>query len=163
MVIKKTPADEAQVDAEARPESAASEPVEVPAEVSSSDAAPVAPEAANPKPPEVFTPAGWAGKLGRLGKPSGLKVSTRDSKEPQARAERFSLAHSAADQLHGWSAHKLHTADPLLITRDAYEAALAAALTPVTPTDKDGKPTGAPKYRPHAAALSPFSTRGNAQ
>jgi len=165
MGTKKTPAEEAQVDAEARPES------EQPAADASSSAptegtsAPAAHEAkpAEPKPPEQLTPAAWAAKLGHARKASPLLVSTKDSRTPKAGPARFSVQHTVADQLHGWSAHKQNTADELVITREAYEGALLAASKPVAPQDADGKPTGAPKYRPHVAALSPFCPRGNAQ
>lgn len=172
MGTKKTPAEEAQVDADVRPESEqpASSGEDSTATMPTSDASPDAPaapaEAAPPvdvKAPTLLSPDAWAVKLGHARKASPLLLSNRDSKTPQARPPGFSPAHSAAAQLHGWSAHKLHTADELAITREAYEHALSAALSPVRAVDADGKPTGAPKYRPHAAALSPFSPRGNAQ
>jgi pyruvate dehydrogenase E2 component (dihydrolipoamide acetyltransferase) len=179
MGTKKTPGDEPQVDADVRPESEqpapeantalavveGEPPAEAPAAPATAPTEAPAPAAEAPpaKPPEQLTPAAWAAKLGHARKASPLLVSTKDSREPKPGPARFSPQHAAADQLHGWSAHKQHTADELVITRKAYEAALAAALTPVAPTDEDGKPTGAPKYRPHAAALSPFCPRGNAQ
>jgi hypothetical protein len=51
----------------------------------------------------------------------------------------------AAETLHGWGVHHLHTADPLLITREAFDAALVAGHT----ADAQGN------YTPHAPALAP--------
>jgi hypothetical protein len=51
----------------------------------------------------------------------------------------------AAETLHGWGVHHLHTADPLLITREAFDAALVAGHT----ADERGN------YTPHAPALAP--------
>lgn len=51
----------------------------------------------------------------------------------------------AAETLHGWSSHVQHTASPLYITREAFDAAINAAQT----ADKTGS------YTPHQAALAP--------
>ena len=51
----------------------------------------------------------------------------------------------AAEVLHGWTSHSKHTADPLTISRDAFDAALVA----VSEADSRGN------YTPHAAALAP--------
>lgn len=51
----------------------------------------------------------------------------------------------AAEVLHGWPSHASHTADPLLISREAFDAALVAVAT----ADASGN------YAPHAAALAP--------
>lgn len=51
----------------------------------------------------------------------------------------------AAAVLHGWTTHSLHTAEKLLITREAFDAALEAAQT----ADERGN------YTPHRAACSP--------
>jgi hypothetical protein len=170
MGTKKTPAEEAQVDAEVRPENDQSAvDTSAPAATAGDEAPPQEPPASTEEKTQaeakvvLRTPEEWARATGHVGKSSPLSLSNRTSKVPQSRGDRFDAQHSAADQLHGWSAHKQHTADKFELSREAYEAALAAALKPVASTDKDGKPTGAPKYRPHAAALSPFCTRGNAQ
>jgi hypothetical protein len=56
-----------------------------------------------------------------------------------------SWAFRAAEVLHGWATHQLHSPDPLILTRDDYDAAIAAAQSP----DERGA------YTPHAAALAP--------
>lgn len=61
----------------------------------------------------------------------------------------FSWKHGAAAQLHGWNAHKLHSAEPFKISRADYEAALDAA----TDADGDGE------YTPHPAALSEYAPK----
>lgn len=61
-----------------------------------------------------------------------------------------SPAFRAAEQLHGWSAHESHSAEPLRITREAFLAALEAVMSP----DKRGN------YTPHTEALAPH-LRGN--
>ena len=81
------------------------------------------------------TPDAWAKELGnfKAGNPFIPQVS-----------ENYSLAHSAADRLHGWSEHAYQfqaESDALLITREDYEAALAAALK-------------FPTVAPHGPALS---------
>jgi hypothetical protein len=63
-----------------------------------------------------------------------------------------SAAFRAAETLHGWSAHVQHTASPLHITREAFEAALKAAMT----ADERGN------YTPHTAALAPHLRKGDA-
>lgn len=121
----KTPAEQAQVDAEVRPDSSP----------------PAAKPAAKEEP---TTPEYWAGKLGHVAK----KASPLDV-NGKRRPLHFDVAHAAADQLHGWSFHKLHTVDPLVLTEDAYKGALAAALK----TDKAGH------YVPHGPALSKFAQK----
>jgi hypothetical protein len=63
-------------------------------------------------------------------------------------SRQFSREHLAAAQLHGWAAHPMHSAEPLLIKRDDYLKALEAAKSP---------PKGAREYVPHAAACSEFA------
>jgi hypothetical protein len=41
--------------------------------------------------------------------------------------QRYSWQHEAAAQLHGWNAHGQHSAEPLIISREDYDAALQAA------------------------------------
>jgi hypothetical protein len=53
----------------------------------------------------------------------------------------------AAATLHGWTVHCLHTASPLMITRSAFDAAIAAARNP----NERGEYTPAPE------ASSPFN------
>lgn len=54
----------------------------------------------------------------------------------------YKPAHAAAAQLHGWEAHKAATVEPFKLTREAYVAALAAAMS-----GED----------PHEDALSPYA------
>lgn len=51
----------------------------------------------------------------------------------------------AAETLHGWSSHEQHTAEPLLLTRDAFLAAIVAAH----------EPCARGQYTPHTPALAP--------
>lgn len=91
--------------------------------------------------------------------------------------QRYTWQHEAAAQLHGWNAHPLNTADPLLITRAAYEGALKAVEAPVTrerdaKTGHSGDPLTAEQvaklkdtsrlvttYEPHTDALSPHAPK----
>lgn len=57
-----------------------------------------------------------------------------------------SWKHGAAAALHGWTLHAHHAGSPILLSRAAYEGALAAASEPV----------GA-GYEPHPDALSPHA------
>lgn len=75
------------------------------------------------------------------------------------RRKAYSWQHNAAAQLHGWSLHAMHSADPMRITRAAYEAALKAAEAPVVRVVKDGRTA---RYEPHPAACSPFLTKKEA-
>jgi len=61
----------------------------------------------------------------------------------------YTWQHAAAAQLHGWNAHKLHSAEPFTLTREAYSAALDAGAT----ADERGH------YTPHPGALSPFAPK----
>ncbi len=63
-------------------------------------------------------------------------------------SRQFSREHLAAAQLHGWAAHPMHSADPLLLKLDDYTKALEAAKSP---------PAGAREYVPHAPACSEFA------
>lgn len=121
---KKTPAEQAQVDAEERPDSSQPEP-------------------AAPEKPEPTTPEYWALKLGHVAK----KASPLDV-NGKRRPLHFDAAHAAADQLHGWSLHKQHTTEPLVLSQSDYEAALSAALSP------KGR-----HYVPHTGALSKFAKK----
>ena len=97
-------------------------------------------QATAPAEPLLLTPEEWAKRLGKVGRDPGLSVNKR------ARPAPFSWDHAAADQVHGWSEHTQHSADPLKISRDAYQGALAAAAKP----DQSGE------YRPHEPAISPY-------
>jgi hypothetical protein len=86
----------------------------------------------------------------------------------------YTWQHNAAAQLHGWTLHEQHSAEPLRLTKDEYEAALKAASETVTRAVKDGKPgrklegeeavrccadsktPTVTRYEPHRAACSPF-------
>lgn len=59
----------------------------------------------------------------------------------------------AAETLHGWAAHALNTADDLLISRDAFKAAIEATKT----ADARGN------YTPHTDALAPHLKKGGAK
>lgn len=95
-----------------------------------------APVAAAPVGPEKRTPEDWAKALGEKKRPrvqltmGGAAVSSR-----------FSAAHRTASHVHGWKRHTASTTEPLLITRDAYAAALVGAASHVA----------------HVPALSPFA------
>lgn len=92
---------------------------------------------------EPTTPEYWARKLGHVAKKaSPLDVNGR------RRPLHFDAAHAAADQLHGWSFHKLHTVEPLVLSQEAYEDALKAALRPE-----------AGHYVPHSPAISKFARK----
>lgn len=56
-----------------------------------------------------------------------------------------SPAYRAAEVLHGWGAHELHTADPFEITFEDFNAALATA----SEADEHGQ------YAPYVPALAP--------
>jgi hypothetical protein len=51
----------------------------------------------------------------------------------------------AASALHGWDAYTMHSAEPMKLTREAFDAAIDAAKT----ADKRGA------YKPHEPALAP--------
>jgi hypothetical protein len=63
---------------------------------------------------------------------------------PRGRLHPQLWRHGAADALHQWALHQHHTGAEMRLTRDDYEAALAAASSP----DKAGS------YQPHEAALA---------
>lgn len=146
MSKQKAPAEQAQVDAEVRPETKPPEgekPVagNVPP---AGDAPPDAPASDKPaEKQEPTTPEYWARKLGHVAK----KASPLDV-NGKRRPLHFDAAHAAADQLHGWSLHKQHTTDPLVLSQSDYEAALSAALSP------KGR-----HYVPHTGALSKFAKK----
>lgn len=94
--------------------------------------------------PDKRLPEAWAKKLGKVGADPGLSINGKPRPAP------FNWEHAAADQIHGWSKHKLHTADPFLLERSDYEAALQAAQKP----DQSGQ------YQAHPGALSPFKNKG---
>lgn len=74
---------------------------------------------AEPKGPELRTPADWAEKLGLI-----TKANPHVPQVPTFADWR----HAAADKLHGWSDHAYHhQAKPFEISREDYEKALAAA------------------------------------
>jgi hypothetical protein len=91
-----------------------------------------------PPGPPMLEPHEWAEKLGHIvrGNPNLPQSQTFPS-----------AAHAVADKLHGWSAHRHHyQTKPLLITREAYEAALeAGGAYPVTPAHE---PALSPVKRP---------------
>lgn len=103
----------------------------------------VRPEPAEKTPNEPTTPEYWARKLGHVAK----KASPLDV-NGKRRPLHFDAAHAAADQLHGWSLHKQHTTEPLVLSQSDYEAALSAALSP------KGR-----HYVPHTGALSKFAKK----
>ena len=97
------------------------------------DAAVPAPETAA-QVAEMKTPEEWCELEGHLDVVKRGNVVVSRSPDWQ---------HKAAAQCHGWgAAHAAHTSEPLLITRDAYVAAIAAIL--------------GPPYAPVKAACSPF-------
>lgn len=55
--------------------------------------------------------------------------------------QRYSWQHEAAAQLHGWNAHTQHSAEPFIISRETYLAALKAV-------ESDD-------LKPHLPAVSP--------
>src|SRR5690606_16040954 len=144
--MSKQKAEQAQVDAEVRPETKPPEG-EKPGAGNGpppGDAPPDAP--ASDKPAEEQEPATreyWARKLGHVAK----KASPLDV-NGKRRPLHFDTAHAAADQLHGWSLHKQHTTEPLVLSQSDYEAALSAALSP------KGR-----HYVPHTGALSKFAKK----
>lgn len=97
-------------------------------------------EKAAPEDDGKATPLVWAKKLGKFGKDPKLSVNGKPRPAP------VSWDHAVADQVHGWTEHGQHSADPLRITREAYEAALQAARTP----DDHGN------YSAHVAAKSQY-------
>lgn len=92
---------------------------------------------AKPKPkalPTVIELARELGEILELRMPNGKTIVT-----PTAR-------HQAAAALHGWRDHAHHAGSPMTLSREAYQAALAAA---------DAPPHGQRALAPHVPALSP--------
>jgi hypothetical protein len=124
---------------------------------------------------ELQTPAEHARATGNVeSEAEALRIGGR----PDERAI-YSPAHRCAVRLHGWADHEYHAGEPIKITRAAYEAALKAAMQPVTRLvveGKRGEPLDAVKaaehtnsrdpkkvgelftdYEPHEAALSKYA------
>ena len=81
----------------------------------------------------------------QLPQPSDSALKTLAELYKELKPERFH--HECAAALHGWKAHLHHAGEQLQLTRDDYQAAIAAAL----------KGSG---DIPHAPALSPFFGKG---
>jgi hypothetical protein len=82
-----------------------------------------------------------------------VRVGGRPDRKPA-----YSMAHKCADRLHGWALHEYHEAEPIKITREAYEAALKAAMQPVTRLVVDGKkgvPLSAEQAAEHTNSRAP--------
>lgn len=88
--------------------------------------------------PLMLAPRAWAEKLGNIIK--------GDPRIPQS-VTCPKMEHAVADKLHGWSQHEHHYQDkPLLLTQEAYDAALAAGGSyPTTPAHE---PALSPVKRP---------------
>lgn len=76
---------------------------------------------------------------------------------PSERAT-YSLGHKCASRLHGWPQHEYHEAEPIMLSRAAYEAALKAALAPVTRCvieGRKGPPMSREEIARHIASKAP--------
>lgn len=132
-------------------------------------------EQAKPAPSSTATPEEHALATGNVeSEAESVRIGGRPERRPV-----FSTAHKCAARLHGWDLHAYHEAEPIKLTRAAYEAALKAAMQPVTRLVIDGKkgPALTPEqvaehtnsrapgkkgelvtdYEPHPAALSKHS------
>ena len=119
--------------------------------------------------PELKSPAEWARITGNGPKPTPGVVWFGEALAGMSR-QMGSPAHEIASMLHGWKDHEHHANEPMLLTREDYEAALKEAFPQdehelETEGDRKGQPKldvygnpvikrhgGAPK--PHKPALS---------
>jgi hypothetical protein len=82
---------------------------------------------------DIRTPEGHAAVLGEV------------TLDPETQELDYSVAHNAASQLHGWSAHKLATTEAFTLLEGYYQEALTAALAGSVP---------------YTSALSPYALSG---
>lgn len=87
------------------------------------------------------TPDQWAIECGEVLDVRGIMSPAGHSPSNK------SAAHRGAATLHGWELHKMHSAEPLTMTRSDYEAALAAAMAP---------PPGENCLKAHGPACTPY-------
>ena len=123
-------------------------------------------EAEQPKryDPKAATPEEHARATGQVEREEREPITINGERSGPA----YTWQHAAAAALHGWNHHKLHDAEPLLITQDAYKAALKAVEAPVAHavnrksdrrvlagSEKPGAEESlSHDYVPHAGALS---------
>ncbi len=117
---------------------------------------------------DLATPEEHAKATGNLAPKPQTETAKTFGRKDKPQIVRLSWQHEAAAQLHGWRAHSSHSAEPLLITRAAYLAALKASAEPFcaktcpkTGVVKDGPSARARHghYEPHVPAMSPYAPR----